>query len=121
MRVSRLVAALGVAAAALLGGATGAGAATHAPSVVSHATYVRGHDDDGDDYGRGDRDGRRGEGRWGDHRWGDHRRGEGRWGHHRWGDHRRGEGRWGHHRWGDHRWDNRHRRYHWGYDRDDHR
>ncbi|MEU6325656.1 hypothetical protein, partial [Streptomyces sp. NPDC047009] len=60
MRVSRLAAALGVAAAVLLGGATGASAATYAPSVVSHATHDRGHDHD--DYGRGDRDGR-----WGHH------------------------------------------------------
>lgn len=87
MRVSRFAAALGVAAAILVGGATGASAA--APSVVSHATHDRGHDHRG-----GDRDGR-----WGhdhDGRWGHHR--DGRWGHHR-DDH---DGRWGHDR-DDHR------------------
>ncbi|MGW0629682.1 hypothetical protein [Streptomyces sp. NPDC002758] len=79
MRVSRFAAALGVAVAVLLGGATGASAATYAPSVVSHATHDRDHDHD--DYGRGDR--------------------EGRWDNHH-------EGRWGNHRWDNHRWDNRH-------------
>ncbi|MGW4517280.1 hypothetical protein ACWEO4_36100 [Streptomyces sp. NPDC004393] len=120
MRVSSLVAALGVAAAALLGGATGASAATNAPSVVAHATHDRGHDHDG--YGRGDH-----EGRWGDHRWGGH---EGRWGGHRWGGH---EGRWGGHegRWGGHRWGGHEGRWgghrwgghegRWGDDRYDHR
>ncbi|MCX4574733.1 hypothetical protein OHB41_16350 [Streptomyces sp. NBC_01571] len=88
MRVSRFAAALGVAAAILVGGATGASAAA-APSVVSHATHDRGHDHRG-----GDRDGRWGhdhDGRWGHHR-GDR---DGRWGH----DH---DGRWGHDR-DDHR------------------
>ncbi|GAA3835927.1 hypothetical protein [Streptomyces chiangmaiensis] len=103
MRVSRFAAALGVAAAVLLGGATGASAAT-APSVVSHATHDRGHDHDDDDW-RGDSDGRWGHQR--DGRWGHHHRGDGRWGHHR------GDGRWGHHR--DGRWG------HGGHDRYDHR
>ncbi|MFD5123831.1 hypothetical protein [Streptomyces sp. NPDC058385] len=103
MQVSRFVAALGIAGAVLVGGATGASAAA-TPPVVSHATHDRDHDH-GDDYRRGDHDGRWGhhrDGRWGhdryDHRWGHHR--DGRWGHHRydhrWGHHR--DGRWGHHR-----------------------
>ncbi|MFF3461744.1 hypothetical protein [Streptomyces sp. NPDC002619] len=99
MRVSRFAAALGVATAVLLGGATGASAATYAPSVVSHATHDRDHDHD--DYGRGDREGRwdnHHEGRWGNHRWDNHR-----WDNHRWDNHR-----WDNHRWDNHRWDNRH-------------
>ncbi|MEU6095658.1 hypothetical protein [Streptomyces sp. NPDC047079] len=106
MRVSRFAAALGVAAAVLLGGATGASAATYAPSVVSHATHDRDHDHD--DYGRGDREGRWGHHRGGNHGWGDHR-----WGDHRWGDHRWGDRRWGGHGWGD--------RHDWSHGRDGHR
>ncbi|MER7197826.1 hypothetical protein ABT363_08620, partial [Streptomyces sp. NPDC000188] len=88
MQVSRFVAALGVAGAILVGGATGASAAA-APPVASHAAHDRG-DGHGDNYRRGDHDGR-----WGHHR-GDR---DGRWGHHRdsrWGHHH--DGRWGHHR-----------------------
>ncbi|RFC77317.1 hypothetical protein [Streptomyces sp. AcE210] len=100
MQVSRFVAALGVAGALLVGGATGASAAA-APSVVTQAAHDRG-DGHGDDYRRGDHDGRWGhhrDGRWGHHR-GHH---DGRWGHHR-------DSRWGHHhgdRWGHHRYDHR--------------
>ncbi|MEV5012869.1 hypothetical protein [Streptomyces sp. NPDC055692] len=104
MRVSRLAATLGVAAAVLLGGATGASAATYAPSVVSHAAHDRGHEHG--DYGRGDRDDR-----WGRHdrddRWGRHDRDD-RWGRHdrddRSGNHdrddRSGNQGWGHGRYG---------------------
>jgi hypothetical protein len=75
MRVSRFAAALGVAAAVLLGGATCANAAT-APSVASHATHHHGHDS-----WRGH----------GDHHWGHHRHGHwgygGHWHHRHHGHH----------------------------------
>ncbi|MET9386251.1 hypothetical protein ABZY09_35630 [Streptomyces sp. NPDC002928] len=100
MRISRLVAALGVAAAALLGGATGASAATNAPSVVSHATHDRGHD-----HWHGDRDGR----------WDDHHRDNRRWDDRRWDDRRGDDRRWDDRR-DDHRWDNRDHRDRWGHD-----
>ncbi|MFE6806628.1 hypothetical protein [Streptomyces sp. NPDC057696] len=111
MQVSRFAAALGIAGAILVGGATGASAAA-APSVVTQATHDRGNDH-GDDYRRGDHDRH-----WGHHRdgrWGHHR--DGRWGHHR-GDR---DGRWGHHR--DSRWGHHHggRDGRWGHDRYDHR
>ncbi|MGV9560942.1 hypothetical protein [Streptomyces sp. NPDC003480] len=110
MRVSRSVAALGIAAVALLGGATGASAATHAPSAVSHATYDRGHDHD---YGRGDRDGHWGNRHWGDeHHRGNHGWGNQGWGNRGWGDRDRDRG-WGEHGWGNRGWGNRH---HWGHD-----
>ncbi|WP_338676388.1 hypothetical protein V1460_27975 [Streptomyces sp. SCSIO 30461] len=104
MRASRFVAALGVAAAILVGGATTANAAP-SPSAVSHSAYDRddnrghdrrdnrGHDrgdnrrhDRGEDFRRGGRDGR-----WGHHRGRHH---DGRWGHprNRWGH----WGPWGH-------------------------
>ncbi|MFE3326792.1 hypothetical protein [Streptomyces sp. NPDC059176] len=104
MRVSRLAAALGVAATVLLCGATGASAAT-LPSVVSHAVHDRGHGHNDDRGGRWDhhRGNHRHDGRWGHHRR-DHRH-DGRWGHHR-RDHRH-DGRWGHHRWD--RWGHNHR------------
>ncbi|MGI5140533.1 MULTISPECIES: hypothetical protein [unclassified Streptomyces] len=116
MRVSRLAAALGVAAAVLLGGATGASAATYAPSVVSHVTYDRGHDHG--DYGRGDRDDR-----WGNHDrddHGDYGRGDrdDRWGNHD-RDDRCNHG-WGHDRWGNHDRDDR-CNHGWGHDRYGHR
>ncbi|MGW6356226.1 hypothetical protein ACWFR5_13645 [Streptomyces sp. NPDC055092] len=81
MQLSRFAAALGVAGAILVGGATGASAAA-TPAVASPATHDRGNDH-GDDYRRGDHDGR-----WGHHhgdRWGHHR--DGRWDYDRY-DHR---------------------------------
>lgn len=87
MRVSRFAAALGVAVAALMGGAGIASAA--APSVASaHSSY---HPGDRDRDGYGHDNGR-------DNRWNDHR-GD----NHRWNDHRRHGHWWNGHRWNDDR------------------
>jgi hypothetical protein len=90
MRVSRFAAALGVAAAVLVGGATGASAAPSAPTP-SHATHD--HDRGGEsDYGH------------------DHYRGDDDYGHgyrHYRHDDDHGRGYW-HDRRHHHRWDERH-------------